>query len=181
MLTFPLFSSNTLSTKKKKLWANIASEHVTLTLVTGTTAATFYLFEKVSQLTVKECIHISAPKSCELDPIPSKVLLECLVSILPSLTDLFNSSLASSHNASNQLLSHLFSKKRCIDHNDLHNYRSLSQMYALLLLHRKNLSYPMFLPTSTLTIFTILINQHIVQVTVLKQLYVSFLWSVPFW
>ena len=75
--------------------ANIAFEHVTSTLVTGTTAATFSSFEKVSQLTVKECILNSAPKSCELDPIPSKLLIECLDSILHYLTDLFNSSLAS--------------------------------------------------------------------------------------
>ena len=38
--------------KVGKLGANIASEHVTSTLVTGTTAATFSSFEKVSQLTV---------------------------------------------------------------------------------------------------------------------------------
>ena len=70
-----------------------------------------FLHLKKSQLTVKECILNSAPKSCELDPIPSKLLIECLDSILPYLTDLFNYSLASSHNASNQLLSHLFSKR----------------------------------------------------------------------
>ena len=51
--------------KVEKLRANIASEHVTSTLVTGTTAATFSSLEKVSQLTVKECILNSAPKSCE--------------------------------------------------------------------------------------------------------------------
>ena len=95
----------------EKLIANIASEHVTSTIVTGTTATTFSSFQKVSQLTVKECILNSAPKSCELDPISSKLLIECLYFILPSLTDLFNSSLASSHNASNKLLSHLFSKR----------------------------------------------------------------------
>ena len=81
--------------KVEKLRANIAYEHVTSTLVTGTTAATFSSFENMSQLTVKACILNSAPKSCELDPIPSKLLIECLDSILPSLTDLFNSSLAS--------------------------------------------------------------------------------------
>ena len=43
---------------------------------------------------MKECIINSACKSCELDPIPSKLLIECLDSIIPSLTDLFNSSLA---------------------------------------------------------------------------------------
>ena len=36
--------------------------------------------------------------------------------------------LASSHNASNQLLSHLFSKKRCLDHNDLNNYWPVSNL-----------------------------------------------------
>ena len=35
--------------------------------------------------------------------------------------------LASSHNATNQLLSHLFSK-RCLDHNDLNNYRPVSNL-----------------------------------------------------
>ena len=56
--------------KVEKLIANITSEHVASTLVTGKTAATFSSFEKVSQLTVKECILYSAPKSCELEPIP---------------------------------------------------------------------------------------------------------------
>ena len=97
--------------KVEKLGANIASEHVTSTLVTGITIATFSSSENVSQLTVRECILNSAPKSCELYPIPYNLLIECLDSILPSLTDLFNSYLASFHSASNQLLSHLFSKR----------------------------------------------------------------------
>ena len=84
-----------ITNKVLKLRADIASGHVTSTLVTGTTAATFSSFEKVSQLTVKECILISAPKSRELDPIPYKLIIECLDSIHPSITDLFNSSLAS--------------------------------------------------------------------------------------
>ena len=36
--------------------------------------------------------------------------------------------LASSNNASSQLLSHLFSKKWCLDHNDLINYRLVSNL-----------------------------------------------------
>ena len=99
-------------------------------LDTGTTAATFSSFEKVSQLTVKECILNSAPKSCELDPIPSKLLIECLDSILPSRTDLFNSSLASG------IFQQCFKsaqvtpilKKRCLDHSDLNNYRHVSNL-----------------------------------------------------
>ena len=81
--------------KVEKHRANIASVPVTSTLVPGTTAANFSSFEKVSQLAVKECMLNSAPKSCEIDPIPCKLLIECQDSILPSLTDLINSSLAS--------------------------------------------------------------------------------------
>ena len=116
--------------KVEKLRANIASVHVTSTLVTGTTAATFSSFEKVSQFAVKVCILISALKSCELDPIPYKLLIECLYYILPSLTDLFNSSLASG------ILPQCFKsalvtptlKKWCLDHNDLNNYRPVSNL-----------------------------------------------------
>ena len=79
---------------------------------------------------MKECILISAPKSCELDPIPSKLIIECLDSILPILTDLFNSFLAS------EIFTHCFKsaidtpifKNRCLDHNDLNNYRPVSNL-----------------------------------------------------
>ena len=50
-------------------------------------------------------------------------------------------------------------------------FAELYEIYALLLKYWKNLSYPKFLPTSTLTIFTILVNRYIVQVTALKQLF----------
>ena len=116
--------------KVEKLRANIASEHVTSTLVTLTTAATFSSFEKVSQLTVKECILNSAPKSCELDPIPSKLLIECLDSILPSLTDLFNSSLASGifPQCFKSALVTPILKMSCLDHNHLSSYRPASNL-----------------------------------------------------
>ena len=102
-----------ITNKVEKLRASIDSEHVTSTLATWTTAAVFSSFEKVSELTVTECIISYAPRSCELDPIPLKHLKECQDSILLSLTDLFNCSRASgiSHNASNQLLSRLFSRR----------------------------------------------------------------------
>ena len=116
--------------KVEKLRANIASEHVPSTLVTGTAAATFSSFEKVSQLTVKECILSSAPWKCERDPIPSKLLIKCLESILPSLTDLFNSSLASGiflQCFKSALVTPIL-KKRCFYHNDLNNYRPVSNL-----------------------------------------------------
>ena len=84
----------------------------------------------MSQSTVKECILNSAPKSCELDPIPSKLLIECLDSILPSLTDLFNSSLASGifPQCFKSALVTPILKKKCLDHNDLNNYRPVSNL-----------------------------------------------------
>ena len=64
-----------LSNKVEKLRTNIASELDSSKLVTGTTAAIFSSFEKVSQLTVKECIPNSAHKSCQRDSIPTKLLI----------------------------------------------------------------------------------------------------------
>ena len=158
--------------KVEKLRANIASEHVTSTLVTGTTAATFYSFEKVSQLTVKECILNSTPRSCELVPIPSKLLIECLDSILPSLTDLLNSSLAFGifPQCFKSALVTPILKKRRLDHNDLNNYRpAFNLCFIAEILEKLVLSQVSSYLNST--IFTVLVNQHIVQVTALKQLF----------
>ena len=116
--------------KVEKHRTNIASEHAASTLVNWTTAATFSSFEKVSQLTVKECILISAHKSCELDPIPSKLLIEYLDSILPSLTDLSNPSLDSAifPQCFKSALVTPILKKKCLDHNDLNNYQPVSNL-----------------------------------------------------
>ena len=68
--------------------------------------------------------------SCEFDTIPYKLLIECLDSILPSLTDLFNSYLASGISPQclkSALVTHIL-KKRCLDHNDLNNYRPFSNL-----------------------------------------------------
>ena len=79
---------------------------------------------------LKECTLNSAPKSCELDPIPSKLLVECLDSILPSHTDLFTSSLASGifPQCFKSALVTPILKKRCLNHNDLNNYRPVSNL-----------------------------------------------------
>ena len=77
----------------ERLRANIASKSVNSTLVTGATTAVFSYVEKVTLSTVTECIIISSPKSCDLEPIPSNLIL-FLDYILPSLTDLFKSSVA---------------------------------------------------------------------------------------
>ena len=124
---FPSLFVKLSTNKVEKCRANIASEPVTSTLVTETTIATFYSFENVSQSTVKEFILISAPKSCDLDSIPSKRLIECLDSIISFLTDLINSSLASDivpQRLKSALVISII-KKRCHDHNQLNNYQPI--------------------------------------------------------
>ena len=136
---FPSLFIKHFTNKVEKLRANVASEHVTSTLVTGTTAATFSSFEKVSQLTVKECILNSAPKSCEFDPIPFKLFIECLASIRPSLTDLFNSFLTSGillQCFKSALVTPIL-KKRCLDHNDLNNYWPVSNLCFIAMILEK--------------------------------------------
>ena len=65
-----------------------------------------------------------------LDPIPSRLLIKCLDSILPSITDLFNYSIASGIFAQclkSALVTPIL-KKWCLDHNYLNNYRSVSNL-----------------------------------------------------
>ena len=79
---------------------------------------------------MKECILSSTPKPRNNDRIPSKLLVECLDYILHSLTDLFNSSLASDifQQCFKSPLVRPILKKRCLDHNDLNTYRPVSNV-----------------------------------------------------
>ena len=75
---------------------------------------------------MKECIIFLI----DPHPIPYIVLEECLDSIHPSITDLFDSSFASGI-CPQCVKSHLVTpilKKRCLDHNDLNNYRPVSNL-----------------------------------------------------
>lgn len=54
------------------------------------------LFTPVSTVEVKKIIMKTAPKSCELDPIPTSLLKQCLDSMLPFIADIINDSLGES-------------------------------------------------------------------------------------
>ena len=71
--------------------------------------------------------------SCHLYSSPSEQLIECLDSILPSLTDLFNSSPTSGifQHCFKSALVTLTVKKSCLDHNDLHNHRPVSNLFVI--------------------------------------------------
>ena len=86
-----------------------------------------------------------------------------------SLTDLFNTSLASGifpQCIKSALVTPIL-KKRCLDHNDLNNYRPVSNLcFIANILEKLVLSQvSSYLNSHN---FTILVNQHIVQVTALK-------------
>ena len=102
-------------------------------LLLGQQLQLFLQLKKVSQLTVKECILTFSPKSCDLDPIPSKLLIECLDSVLPSLNHLFNSSLKSGifPQCFKSTLVTPILKKRCFDQNNLNNYRPVSNLCVI--------------------------------------------------
>ena len=74
-----------------------------------------------------------APKSCELDPIPTSLLLECLDKVLPSMTTLINDSLKSGvfpSSYKSAIVTPLL-KEPSLDHNDLKNYRPFSNLSVM--------------------------------------------------
>ena len=52
-------------------------------------------FLPVSEATVRKFLCKSAPKTCDLDPVPTSLLFECLDTVLPTLTEVINRSLVS--------------------------------------------------------------------------------------
>lgn len=94
------------------------------------TASSFLSFFPVDESCVRDCILSCQPKTCPLDPIPTPLLLECLDSILPSLTALFNSSLTSGvfPDPFKQALVTPLLKKPSLDVNELKNYRPVSNL-----------------------------------------------------
>ena len=80
------------------------------------------------------CTILSSPlKSCELDTFPTPLLLECLDSLLPCITAVFNNSLVSGVFPSvykSALVKPLL-KKMSLDRDDLKNYRPGSNLSFL--------------------------------------------------
>ena len=71
-----------------------------------------------------------APKSCELDPIPTSLLLECLDAVLPTMTSIINDSLKTGvfpSSYKSAIVTPLL-KKHSLDPNDLKNYRPVSNL-----------------------------------------------------
>lgn len=87
-------------------------------------------FSPVSESDVLKIIKSSAPKTCDLDPIPTNLLFECLDEILPHLTQIINLSLSSGSfpDAYKSALVKPLLKKPSLDPNELKNFRPVSNL-----------------------------------------------------
>ena len=132
------------------------------------------------QSTVKECILIFAPKSSDLHPIPSKLLIECIGFILFFLTDLFCSSFAS------DIFPHCFIiscrtnyHKKCLVYNYLNNCRHVSNFLFITNVLKKLVLSLLSSYLNRHNYYNIF-SHHIVLATALKQLFCNLLMICSF-
>ena len=87
-------------------------------------------FTPVTEQFVSEILQKTVPKSCDLDPIPTKLLYENLDVLLPTITNIINTSLASGFvppHLKTAVVKPLL-KKPSLDQNVLKNYRPISNL-----------------------------------------------------
>ena len=53
-------------------------------------------FMDATEIKIRNIIKLSAAKSCELDPLPTWLLKECIAELVPAITDIINMSLCDS-------------------------------------------------------------------------------------
>jgi len=87
-------------------------------------------FSLTTEKEVRKVIQQSANKSCELDPIPTWLLKECLNELLPLITKLVNASLQAAHVPTTFKSSRIrpLIKKPGLDQNEMKNYRPVSNL-----------------------------------------------------
>ena len=90
----------------------------------------FSAFSPVTKETVKKLILSAAPKFCELDPIPTKLLLLHLDLLLPTITNIMNKSMTSGIFPSEFKTAAVkpLLKKANLDPNNFKNYRPISNL-----------------------------------------------------
>ena len=90
-------------------------------------------FNPVSEEYVKSIILKAPIKSCDLDPIPTSLFSKCVDDLIPSITSIINKSLIDGSVPAcfkSALVTPLL-KKSTLDHNDLQNYRPVSNLAFL--------------------------------------------------
>ncbi len=87
-------------------------------------------FQPVTEKQVKEVIMAGNSKSCALDPMPTKLLKECLDVLLPPLVNIINTSTSSSkvpHSLKTAIVTPLLKKTGSVT-DDVQNYRPVSSL-----------------------------------------------------
>jgi hypothetical protein len=90
-------------------------------------------FDTVTEDEVKKIINNSPTKSCELDPLPTTLLKDCIDVIVPTVTKIVNQSLSSGIFPSSlkSAIVRPLLKKPSLDHDILKNYRPVSNLSFL--------------------------------------------------
>ena len=87
-------------------------------------------FMDAIEVEIRNIIKLSPAKSCELDPLPTWLLKECIAELVPTITDIVNMSLRDSlmpKSLKTALIRPLL-KKTGLDSNILKNYRPVSNL-----------------------------------------------------
>ena len=92
------------------------------------------VFERASKDKIKKLILSSSSKSCDLDPIPTSVLKNCLDILISPITDKINISMGTSTFPQNFKEAHvrLLLKKTSLPKSELKNYRPVSKLSFIL-------------------------------------------------
>ena len=87
-------------------------------------------FEPVSESTVRKVIRESPSKPCQLDPVPTWLMKECLDELLPFITQVINISLSSRIVPASYKKSHVIPllKKKQWDPDEFRHYRPISNL-----------------------------------------------------
>ena len=89
------------------------------------------VFEPASEGEVKAVIVKSPSKSCELDPVPTFIIKQCIDVIVPHLTVIVNKSLQSGHFPDSLKVAHIRPLLKKTDVENLKNYRPVSNLTFL--------------------------------------------------
>ena len=97
------------------------------TSFSGTPLTTFM---DATEIEIRNIIKLSPAKSCELDPLPTWLLKECIAELVPTITDILNMSLRDSlmpKSLKNALIRRLL-KKTGLESDILKNFRRVSNL-----------------------------------------------------
>ena len=86
------------------------------------------VFERASEDEIKKLILSSLSKSCDLDPIPTSVLKNCLHILITPITDIINISMETSTFPQNFKEAHIRPLLTYLPKNELKDYRPVSNL-----------------------------------------------------